>query len=348
MRYIGSKAKVLAFLANRIRNKIPDIDGKIFADLFAGTAIVSKFFKSLGCKIICNDYMTFSYCLQVAHVELNDTPNFNSLKCYNIESYQDAISFLNNVDLIEGFFYLNYCIEGSQNGDYQRNYFSPENARKIDSILNHIEIWKQGQLISHYEEMLLKASLIEATISVSNISGTYGAFLKVDDKRKFKKLWLKEIDIRHSDKSHHCINDDVFQVIKNVEGDILYLDPPYNQRQYPPYYHILETITLNDNPKIYGKTGRRPYQDRLSPFCRKDKVKNALIYLLENANFPHVFLSYNTEGLLNEDEILQILNNYGEVEVFYTQQRKYKSNSNGQDENNPPLKELLFYVRTKK
>ena len=67
-----------------------------------------------------------------------------------------------------------------------------------------------------------------------------------------------------------------------MRGDILYLDPPYNNRQYPPYYHILETVTLYDDPDIYGKTGRRHYEEKLSLLCMKEKAVSAMVNIIES------------------------------------------------------------------
>jgi adenine-specific DNA-methyltransferase len=345
MRYIGSKAKVINFIGDNIINKINNIEGKVFADLFTGTTSVSKYFKTKGCKIISNDYMVFSYAFQIAYIKLNKEPSFSGLKSLGIYSYTNALDNLNNCNLIEDFFYKNYTNDGTRNEKYKRNYFSEKNAKKIDSILDKIETWKKYNYISFEEEMLLKSSLIDAAISVSNISGTYGAFLKVDDKRKNNSIILKKLKFIDSKYSHICSNKDILKLITEVKGDILYLDPPYNQRQYPPYYHILETLTLNDSPSIYGKTGRRPYKDKLSAFCTKRNVKEALDYVINKAQFEHIFLSYNSQGILTINQINDILKRYGKVEIFTENQRPYKSNNNGNSNKSEVLKELLFYVR---
>ncbi len=347
MRYIGSKANLLVFLLASIIKKIPDIKGKTFADLFAGTTSVSKMLKREGAVVISNDYMAYSYCLQVANIKLNNIPEFDGLKSLGIESYLEVISYLNNREPVNGFFFYNYCIEGTKDQEYERNYFSESNAKKIDAVLTTLDEWKKGCLITDEEELLLKASMIESAISVSNISGTYGAFLKKDDPRKYKQFILKPVDILNSEFSHECYNKDISSILPELEGDVLYLDPPYNQRQYPPYYHILETITLNDGPAIYGKTGRRPYEDKLSRFCVKNEVYDAMNETIEQAKFKHIFLSYNSDGLLEDREIREILSNYGEVDVSKLELRRYKSNSNG-GERISHVNEYVYHVEKEK
>lgn len=339
MRFIGSKAKVLDFIDETINKNVKPRKGLVFADLFAGTTIVSQHFKRLGYKIISNDYLAFSYIFQLVYLKNNKIPTFNKL---NFGSYRNVLNHLNELKPLKGFFYSNYCTDSPKN-DYRRNYFSKKNACKIDAILKELDLWKDSREISSIEDTIIRASLIDAVTRVSNISGTYGAFLKKDDPRKHHTLKLEAIDAIPSKEKHCCYNEDILTLMPKISGDILYLDPPYNQRQYPPYYHILETISLNDNPAIYGKTGRRPYKDKLSPFCVKYKVKQAFIRLLEKARFKHIFISYNTEGLLTTCEMKSILSQFGKSEVYFYSHRRYKSNSNGTNHNK--VKEILFYVR---
>lgn len=344
MRYIGSKDRVIPFIRDTIQNVVGDISGATVGDLFSGTVCVAKLMKSNGAELITNDYMAFSYALQMAYINNNSMPEFSQLiERYGFSSYQDVLTYLNGLHNITGFFNYEYSLEGSKNNEFQRNYFSQSNAIRIDSIRTMIQDWRDNNLINENEFYVILASLIDAVTKVSNISGTFGAFLKVDDKRKNNDLKLDPIEVIESCNTHHCYNDDIFNIIEQVEGDILYLDPPYNGRQYPPYYHILETVTLYDNPAIYGKTGRRPYTDKISAFCIKGEVSNAIESIIRRAKFEHVFLSYSTDGLLTRDDIYSLLSDIGRTEVFEENYKRYKSNSNGEEKS--ILKELIFYVR---
>jgi len=341
MRFIGSKTKIINFIDETIHKEIKPKKNMVFADLFAGTTVVSQHFKKLGYSVLSNDYLAFSYMLQLAYLKNSKTPTFNRLR---IGDYQKVLNHLNTLKPIKGFFYRNYCAD-SEDNSYKRNYFSKDNACKIDAILKKIDLWKSNKVITEIENAILRTSLIDAVIKVSNISGTYGAFLKKDDPRKFKSLELKPIVIIPSKRKHQCHHQDIMNLIPSVSGDILYLDPPYHQRQYPPYYHILETISLSDNPLIYGKTGRRPYKDKLSPFCIKARASKAFEELIRSSNFKHVFLSYNTEGLLKTGTLKDILSRYGDIQIYSYQHRRYRSNSNGTNHNK--VREILFYVRKK-
>ena len=338
MRYIGSKARILDFINDTINQTFGSVDDAIVADLFAGTCSVSEMFKRQNAKVITNDYLHFSYAFQIAKVKLNAEP------CCTI-SYRDAIDQLNKLIGTEGFFYQEYSLEGSKKSGVERNYFSENNAKKIDSICIKMNEWKSNCLISDDMLFLLSANLIDAITKVSNTSGTYGAFLKIDDQRKYKDLVLIPFNFLDNQKDNEAYRSDITDIIDGLQGDILYLDPPYNARQYPPYYHILETAVLYDSPYIYGITGRRPYQDALSPFCMKGKALPAMLDIVERAQFTDIYVSYSTDGIINYKTLCKELAQYGDVQYFFKPYRRYKSNGGGSGEKD--VKEIIIYVKKK-
>lgn len=338
MRYIGSKRLVLPFIEKTIRETYGDFSNAIVGDLFAGTACVSEMFKKTGATVISNDYMSFSYALQIEKVKLNDVPQAKM-------SYDDLLYQLNQAEGIEGFFYREYSYEGTKENEYRRNYFSANNAKKIDAIRTMIGEWLSSNTISEDMHYLLIANLIDAVTKVSNTSGTYGAFLKQDDPRKDIPICLEKSILCSNSKNNQCFCKDIFEIIDRVSGDILYLDPPYNNRQYPPYYHILDTVTLYDEPAIYGKTGRRPYKEKISPFCMTDKAKAALVDIVSRAKFNHIYISYSTDGIIDHNELIKDLVKLGKTKCFFMPYRRYKSNSNDTEISKTKLKEIIIYVQ---
>lgn len=119
-------------------------------------------------------------------------------------------------------------------------YLSIENASRIDFIRQSINKWKEQGLITDLEYFYLLAVLIEAVSYISNISGTYGAYLKHWDRRALGRLTLEPINIVNNSKKNSAYN----KLVKTLRGDILYIDTPYNSRQYITNYHLLETIAL--------------------------------------------------------------------------------------------------------
>lgn len=197
MRYIGSKRTVLPFIKTTIEETYGNISNAIVADLFAGTACVGEMFKREGARVLSNDYLSFSYALQIEKIKLNGIPESK-------RSYLDLISLLNAAPGKEGFFFREYSIEGSSHGEYTRNYFSKDNAMKIDGVRTQIELLRVNGEISEDMYFLLIANLIDAVTRVSNTSGTYGAFLKVDDPRKDLPLSLCASSFVDNGKKNEC------------------------------------------------------------------------------------------------------------------------------------------------
>lgn len=127
-----------------------------------------------------------------------------------------------------------------------------------------------------------------------------------------------------SGKAGTVYNEDVNVLIKKINGDILYLDPPYNTRQYSANYHILETIAKYDNPKLHGITGLRDYKEQKSTFCSKRIACETFNDLIKNADFKYIFLSYNNEGIMPVDKISEIMSGYGAYSVFTKEYKRFK------------------------
>jgi adenine-specific DNA-methyltransferase len=129
-------------------------------------------------------------------------------------------------------------------------YFSDENAMKCDAIRIQIEKWREEKIISEEEYYFLLASLLENVDKVANTASVYGAFLKNLKKSAQNIFQLKPANFYLNDDENKVYNLDVNDLIKNTSHDVVYLDPPYNTRQYGANYHLLETIAKYDNPKI--------------------------------------------------------------------------------------------------
>ena len=350
MRFIGCKNRILPFLNEFIKKN--NLKGNTFCDLFAGTASVGKYFKTKKYSIISNDLLYFSYVLQKCYLELNSYPSFDNLLSHlKLNSSKDnyslkfedynakiVINHLNSIEGIEGFITKNYSEKGN------RLYFKLINCLKIDAIRIQIEDWKTNNLINENEYFFLLTSLIEAVPFVANISGTYSAFLKEWDPRTFKDLKLEVPNIISSKKEHHVYNQDGIGLINDVKCDILYLDPPYNERQYAPNYHLLETIAKYDNPEIKGKTGMRNYEDQKSTFCNHDSALKSLKYIVEKADYKYLLFSYNNEGLLKKEEIISIFKKYGKVVFEEIDYSRFKSNGNSNNSNRI-VKEQLYLLK---
>ena len=190
-----------------------------------------------------------------------------------------------------------------------------------------IEKWKKKQLITENEYFYLLACLIEAADKVANTASVYEAFLKDLKKSAQKPIIINPLELTFKNKSYEVYNKDSKELIKEIKGDILYLDPPYNTRKYDTNYHILETIALYDNPKIKGKTGIRVDDSKKSNYCIKNKAAIELEDLIKNAKFKYILLSYNDEGIIPIEEIEKIMKKYGNYKRYEKRHKRFKADN---------------------
>jgi adenine-specific DNA-methyltransferase len=352
LRFIGNKERLLEWIYSIIKEH--HIEGEVFFDFFSGTSNVAKFFKRKGYQTVSSDLLYFSYVLQRAYLVNNSVPKFEKL-ITNItiksslliaDNDELIVEYLNQLKLKEGFIYTHYAPSKTQELAKPRMYFTDENAQKIDAIRIKIEEWKDTKLINEDEYYILLATLIEAIGFFSNILGVYGAFKKDWDKRALKPFKLKAIEVIKSNKKHFAYNLSSLELLKRHQYDIIYLDPPYNERQYAPNYHILETIAKDDNPLIKGVTGMRNYDNQKSSFCNKAKALRDLELICQSNNYKTILLSYSSEGIMPQEEILNIMSKYGEVKIEEYDYLRFKSNSKGEAKNKKFIKEQVYILIT--
>ncbi|MFA7208979.1 MAG: DNA adenine methylase [Parcubacteria group bacterium] len=332
MNYIGSKLSLLEFLEESIE-KVVGKDNHVFCDLFAGTGAVGSYFKKKGYKIIANDIQYYSYVLNRHYIANHKEFKFKKLeeilpelKKIEAKSKKEFVcAYLSNLKGTEGFIYKNYCVGGTKNKEIQRQYFSDENGMRCDAIRKKIEKWREKKIIDENEYFFLLASLIESIDKYANTASVYGAFLKHLKKSAQNIMVLKPAKLIINDQEHKVYNEDVNSLTKKIEGDIVYLDPPYNQRQYASNYHLLETIARYDNPKLKGKTGLREYSKQKSSYCSRVEVKESFKDLILGIKARYIFLSYNNEGLMSPQDVREIMGLRGKYGFFTKDYGRFKA-----------------------
>lgn len=319
MNYIGSKVKLCSFLQTSIESTLQKANAKplkdsIFCDLFAGTSAVGRLFKKQVKQIISNDREYYSFVLAQNYIG-------NHQKLTRTQELLHILNDATQTPLQKGKIYTHYAFGSGS----KRQYFSDENAQKIDTVRSQIAKWKEEQFINDKEYYFLLASLLESADKVANTASVYAAFLKHLKKSATKPFILNPAEFEYNAKEHLIFNEDANTLIPTIQGDILYLDPPYNAREYGANYHLLNTIALYDDFIPQGKTGLREYEK--SPWCKKAKVANELENLIKNANFEWIFLSYNDEGLLSLEQIRAILKKYGKYDFKTQKHQRFKADS---------------------
>ncbi|WP_346798060.1 DNA adenine methylase [Halomonas sp. Bachu 37] len=343
--FIGSKRQLLDFVINGIEYSV-DEEIRTITDLFSGTGVVSSAFKSRGYSVFANDHLAICYNMTASSLLNSKAPDFNGLPSDLIRTkaspYLSVIHHLNVTEPIRGFVYNNFSPAAIDVFGVDRRYFTESNAAKIDAIREKIHEWEP--YLAPMEKSLLLTDLIRAVSLVSNVAGTYGCYLKKWKARALNSLQLKPSSfVVGDDKSHKVTRLDAEEAVKVNQSPIVYADPPYTKRQYAAYYHVLETIVRNDKPELFGNTGLRNWEEQSSDFCYKRKAEGALERLIRTSSCDHFFLSYNEDGQISHDRILNLLSSYGTTNYFEMKLRRYRSSS--LTHKGPTVSERLYHLR---
>ncbi len=318
LNYIGSKHQLYDFIKKSILDftKYKSLENKVIGDLFSGTGIISYYLRNDKAQVISNDTELYS------NIIVNAMNN-----CVYNEFIQEKIDYINKEaeDIKKiGFITKNYAPYEECN----RMFYTIENAKIIDGIRFQIEEWKKNNNITQNDYNFLLASLLVSADQYSNIPAVYGCYLK-----KFKEKALKNFVLKPIHKNMEKANDgnktlfisNESEIMKKETFDVVYCDPPYNERQYSKNYFVLNMIALYENhPIVKGVTGI-PENSYISPFCQKKSVKKAFEDMVQNINSKYIFISYSSEGLINRNDFLKMLEKYGKVEVYEKEYKRFKS-----------------------
>ena len=336
MRYLGTKTELVDKIYELIKDKSIDNENYTFCDAFSGTGAVGGFLKDKF-RIIANDVQYYSFIISQAKLNTPDL-KFSKLGV-------NPFDYFNKEKLeYEGFVYKNYADQGSE-----RMYFSAENGLKIDFIRNKIDEWKKQGKLTDFEYYYLIAALLESVSKVANIAGVYGSYLKTWDPRAVKLMQFIKVEQRGIKGLFEAEvhNKTIEELVNELSGDILYLDPPYTNNQYSVQYHLLETIAKNDNPEIKGKGGLRNTSETASAFSRKGDVETVFEKIIAKARFKYIILSYSSDGLMSQKYIENILKRYGKSETYELRKINYKKYKNHQTVENQEHCEYLFFIEKK-
>lgn len=273
-RYLGNKNSILPFIDKIIQNEIGDFYS--FCDLFSGTGVVGSYFNSRDRKIIFNDLLYHNF------ISLNaflDKEIFDKKKVLKyIEEFNDIESNKEN------YFSQNFV----------NTYFSEKNAKKIGHIRQEIRNLFLSDSINRKEKDILLTSSNYSIDRIANTVGHYDAFIKKDIMSKKFELKMLDINIQKN-QNNQIYNQDANILIRDIECDVLYLDPPYNSRQYCDAYHLLENLTLWQKPELFG-VAKKFDRSKIKSEYSKSKVSEQFNDLINNAKCKYILLSYNNIG----------------------------------------------------
>lgn len=348
MRYIGNKENLLEFVDGAFKKH--DISGNGFLDAFAGTCRVGMFFRRKGWRVIVSDLMYYSYVIQRASIACAHEPEFFGLEPMPSGQLMDtplirALELLDSLRPRRGFIYHNYTPEGTRELPRQRMYLTGENGARIDAARLAIEQWRREGRLTDDEYYVLVAAVVETVPFYANIAGVYAAFQKTWDPRAVRKMRFRAPGIINGPPGEGHFGDTAL-LLDSVDADVFYLDPPYNQRQYAPNYHLLETIAAYDSPKIKGVSGMRDYSSQKSLFCNAETGIRELERYLSASRWKWFVLSYNNEGIMPHEAIMDAMSKYGSVALEEYEYPRFKSNNNGlSSSQRKNIRERLYILR---
>jgi adenine-specific DNA-methyltransferase len=321
-RYIGSKAKLTEWIMGLIDRETENIN--TFVDIFAGTASVSNQALSKYNQVIINDIL---YSNNIIYKGFFEAGEWNEQKLNNIIT---AYNTLDPDTLEENYF--------SQN--FGGKFYEHSIAKSIGYIRQNIEDTKSE--LTEKEYSILLATLIYNIDKLANTVGHFDAYLKKPIKPQ--PLRLRLINAQDFD-NVEIYREDANKLAKELKSDLVYIDPPYNSRQYNRFYHLYETLVKWDKPQLFG-VALKPAPENNSLYCTT-KAKNAFENLVINLNTKFLVVSYNntynskshsSENKIRLEEMEIILNKCGKTKVFECSHRFFNT---GKTEFNDH-KELLF------
>jgi adenine-specific DNA-methyltransferase len=303
IKYLGSKRTLLPSLVQILR-EFPQLTSA--ADVFSGTSRVGHAFKRAGFRVIANDHNAYAHCLAQTYVA-------SDLE----EVEHDAKLLLAELDQLPGragWFTQTFCVDA--------RFFQPHNGARIDAIREAIE---QKSLSPQLRAVLLTA-LMEAADRVDSTCGLQMAYVKDWAPRSYNPLALRMPDVLPAVAHGRCqaLRMDANQAVRQMDVDIAYIDPPYNQHSYLSNYHIWESLVLWDKPEVYG-VARKRVDCRARKSDYNSKRQHRLIFedLIAGIAAPLLVVSFNNEGYQSRPELEQLLAAHGQVFVVTRDFKRY-------------------------
>lgn len=325
-RYLGNKYKLLPFITGVVSDECPDITS--IADIFAGTGAVSSAFTDK--VIITNDLMYSNYICNYAW--------------FGAEEYDPQII----IDCVVRYNALTDLEDNYMTDNFADTYFSRDDCAKIGYIREDIEVlYKKGD-INTRERAILITSLLYAMDKIANTCGHYDAYRKGVEFDKSLELYVPMAN-RQNNPNNQCFNMDSNELVKNIEADLVYIDPPYNSRQYCDAYHLLENVARWEKPEVFGVARKMDRSTMKSKYCTQSATE-AFEQLIGDIKAKYILLSYNnmaekgndrSNAKISDQDIVRILEKKGEVKVFSESYKAFTTGKSDIDDN----QERLFLCR---
>ncbi len=291
IKYIGSKRTLIPAILEAVRGAP---DAKTVVDLFSGTSRVGHALKAAGYRVLANDHNAYAAALARCYVQADAE-----------DVLKDAGRLVREFNAIKGspgYFTETFCVKS--------RFFHPRNGERIDAIRDAIA----ARGLAPELESVMLVSLMEAADRVDSTTGLQMAYLKDWARRAHNGLELRVPHVlpraEHGKGRATCL--DALEAAAVLEGDVAYIDPPYNQHSYLGNYHVWESLVRWDKPPVYGVACKRvDVRQRRSVFNSRPGFAGAMRRLLAAVRAPVLVVSFSNEGYLTRDEMESMLAGVG-------------------------------------
>lgn len=313
IKYLGSKRALLDPILDAVTELAPA--GRVL-DLFSGSARVSRALKQAGYAVVANDHNAYAATVARAQVEADreDWQAPAEAELARLQELADALPDEDDAEVEEDWFTCSYCRES--------RYFRPANGRRIARLREELARAGHPPLL----EAVLLAALMEAADRVDSTVGVHMAYLKAWAPRARKSLELRPPELLPRPPAGPCQawEREALDAACAFDGDLAYLDPPYNHHSYLGNYHLWETLVRWDEPETYGVARKRiDVRERKSPFNSKPRCAEALAAVLEALDGMPLVVSFSDEGFLDAEAMEALLGRHGRVERRSYEHRRY-------------------------
>lgn len=321
-RYLGNKYKLLPFIKKVVDSECTDIE--IVADIFSGTGAVASAFQDK--QLVTNDIMYSNYISNFA---------WFSPRKYSRKKIETIIDEYNTMLINE---------ENYMTMNFSNTYFSHDDCSKIGFIREDIENKYANKEINERERALLITSLLYAMDKIAKTCGHYNAYRKGVEFDMHLELLLPEASITNN-KKNKCYNMDSNVLVRKIVADLVYIDPPYNSRQYCDAYHLLENVARWEKPEVFGVAKKMDRTALKSKYCTRSAAE-AFDDLIKQLKCKYIVLSYNnmaqkgndrSNARISDDDIIRILSAKGEVKIFSEEYKAFTTGKSDIEDNQERL-----------
>lgn len=371
--YIGNKRSLLPFIKQGVEIVQKELNKEFLHcfDVFSGSGIVSRFLKSYASSITTNDLETYAKIISSCYLSNKSSINFDELEKIHSELVKSTTNEISTCELnnsCPGFVSELYAPKDEDNVQFgERCFYTPYNAKYIDIMRQKIT----DEVPTELQKFFIAPLLSEVSVH-ANTAGIFKGFYKNSRTGKGQfggngKNALERIKgkielplpifsnfecpsyIFQEDANTLILDEMLYNHLPEKEFDLAYIDPPYNQHPYGSNYFMLNLIANYQRPdceKISRVSGI-PKDWNRSSFNRKRDAAESFTNLVSSLRAKYLMVSFNSEGYISKNEMINILEKVGTVTVLDISYNAFKGSRNLKNRD-IYVSEYLFIVKKHK